>query len=238
MRGPRNAGEPVAVGEHDELGAVARVELRHRPADVRAHGRLADVPALGDLLVRQPLGDERHDVAFARREQLDHAGIGFRASDAGASLNAAISRRVTPGDNSASPAATTRTARISSAGSVCFTRNPLAPARSASYTYSSSSNVVSTSTFTSARSSRAGDLAGRGQPVDLRHADVHQHDVGEQFGRERDRLGAVAGLADDFDVVLGVEQGAEPGAHQHLVVGEQHADRHGHHRGCHVATTR
>jgi len=57
--------------------------------------------------------------------------------------NSAISRRVTPGDSNASPRATARTPATSSAGSVSFTRKPLAPIRSASKTYSSKSNVVS-----------------------------------------------------------------------------------------------
>ena len=39
-----------------------------------------------------------------------------------------------------------------------------------------------------------------------------------------DRLAAVAGLADDLDVGLGLEDHAEPRAHQALVVGEQDAD--------------
>ena len=43
-------------------------------------------------------------------------------------------------------------------------------------------------------------------------------------GRSRrtsvDRLDAVVGLADDLEVVLGVEQHAQPGPEQHLVVGE------------------
>ena len=40
-----------------------------------------------------------------------------------------MSRRVTLGDSSASPLATTRTAWMRSAGSVSLTRKPLAPAR-------------------------------------------------------------------------------------------------------------
>jgi hypothetical protein len=39
-----------------------------------------------------------------------------------------------------------RTAATSSSGVASFSRNPLAPARSASYTYSSMSKVVSMST--------------------------------------------------------------------------------------------
>src|SRR4029453_10008467 len=72
-----------------------------------------------------------------------------------AAANSAISRRVTLGASRASPSATTRTARSSSAGSVFLSRNPLAPAARASNTYSSSSKVVRTSTRTPARSSSA-----------------------------------------------------------------------------------
>ena len=46
---------------------------------------------------------------------------------------------------------------------------------------------------------------------------------GLQPARELDRLGAVGGLADDVEVVLGVEDHAEAGAHERLVVGDQHA---------------
>ena len=43
---------------------------------------------------------------------------------------------------------------------------------------------------------------------------------------DRDRLLAVAGLADDLDVVLGLEDQPEAGSHQRLVVGEDDAGRH------------
>jgi hypothetical protein len=55
-----------------------------------------------------------------------------------------MSRRVTPGDSIASPAATSRIACTMSAGGVSFRRKPLAPERSARSTYSSASNVVRT----------------------------------------------------------------------------------------------
>jgi hypothetical protein len=68
---------------------------------------------------------------------------GEPASRDGWRAKSAISRRVTDGASSASPAATTRTACTSSAAGASLSRKPLAPARSASYTYSSRSNVVS-----------------------------------------------------------------------------------------------
>ena len=51
-------------------------------------------------------------------------------------------RRVTDGASSASPAATTRTASTSCSGGAFLSRKPLAPACSASKTYSSRSKVV------------------------------------------------------------------------------------------------
>ena len=73
-------------------------------------------------------------------------------------------RRVTLGESNASPAATSRTARTRSAGCVCFTRKPLAPARKASNTYSSSSNVVRTRTFVSSRSGSAAIARSASKP--------------------------------------------------------------------------
>ena len=47
---------------------------------------------------------------------------------------------------------------------------------------------------------------------------------GRSAAGELDGLGAVARLPDDLDVVLGVEQRPEPGAYEHLVVGEDNPD--------------
>ena len=58
-----------------------------------------------------------------------------------------------------------------------------------------------------------------------RHPDVHQDDVGAGPRGSVDRRRAVAGLADDVEVGLGVDHHAEPGAHQRLVVDEDDADR-------------
>ena len=70
-------------------------------------------------------------------------------------VNEAITRRVTDGDSSDSPAAASRTARSMSAGSESLIRKPAAPACSASNTCSSVSNVVSTITRTPASAGSA-----------------------------------------------------------------------------------
>src|SRR5205823_11067274 len=73
---------------------------------------------------------------------------------------------------------------------------------------------------------RAGeDAAGGFEPVELRHADVHQHDVGLQRADLVDRLASVGGLPDHLHRRLGVEDHAEPGAHERLVVDQQDADQ-------------
>jgi hypothetical protein len=47
---------------------------------------------------------------------------------------------------------------------------------------------------------------------------------GRRLSGAGDRLGAVAGLADDLDVGLGAQDHAKARAHEPLVVGEQDAD--------------
>src|SRR5690606_6837218 len=65
--------------------------------------------------------------------------------------------------------------------------------------------------------------------VDARHAQVHEHDVRAQPAGHGHRLVAVAGLADDFDVVFGGEHARQPGADDRMVVHQEQAQCcHGH----------
>src|SRR4051794_5106503 len=77
----------------------------------------------------------------------------------------------------------------------------------------------------------ADDASRRLDPVEPRHADVHENDVRSQAARLVDRLLPVAGLAHDVDVGLGAQDHAQAVAHEPLIVGEQDA-----HRG-HVAVS-
>ncbi len=63
-----------------------------------------------------------------------------------------------------------------------------------------------------------GDLPGRLHPVHPRHADVHQHHIGLQGTHLVERLEAVSGLADDRDVLLGLQNHPEARAQKRLVV--------------------
>ena len=74
---------------------------------------------------------------------------------------------------------------------------------------------------------RVGEQAPRGlDAVELGHADVHQHDVGLERADLLDGVEPVGGLAHHLEVVLGVEDHAEAGADERLVVGDQQSDGH------------
>ena len=66
--------------------------------------------------------------------------------------------------------------------------------------------------------------AGRLEPVDVRHADVHQDHVRLHAVRGVHRLRAVGRLADDLDVLLGVEDHPESRPNERLVVDDEDAD--------------
>src|SRR3954454_15054396 len=71
LAGSPRLHEPRLVGEYDELRAVARVELEHRPADVCLGGRGTHDESLGDLTVRESYGDKAHHLALARGDLLE-----------------------------------------------------------------------------------------------------------------------------------------------------------------------
>ena len=151
------------------------------------------------------------------------------AARAGRSLvNSWISRRVTPGASSASPAATTRTASNSRSAVTSFSRNPLAPARSASKTYSSRSNVVRMRTL-GWKAWQSAQPAGGLDAVHARHPNVHQHHVRPDLAADLDRGGAVGRGARHLEVRLGAEQRGEAAAHHVVVVGDHDPDRRGRH---------
>jgi len=68
------------------------------------------------------------------------------------------------------------------------------------------------------------DGGRRAQAVQPRHVDVHGDHVGPQGAGLLHGLHSVGGLADDGEVRILAEQGAERGAQCRRVVGDQHAD--------------
>jgi hypothetical protein len=65
---------------------------------------------------------------------------------------------------------------------------------------------------------------GRLDAVDARHPDVHQDDVGAKRETPVHRLGAVGRLPDDSERVVGLDDAAEAGPHQRLIVGDEDPD--------------
>lgn len=71
------------------------------------------------------------------------------------------------------------------------------------------------------------DQLPRGRdPVQRRHPHAHQHDVGRRAPGDLDHLASVSGLAHDRQAIASVDDHPKAGAHQLLVVGQQHPDRH------------
>src|SRR3977135_3670487 len=66
---PKAATSLAAVGVLERrLGAVLHPELREEMLYVELHRVVGQVEPLGDLRVGEPAGDQRPDLAFARRE--------------------------------------------------------------------------------------------------------------------------------------------------------------------------
>jgi hypothetical protein len=70
------------------------------------------------------------------------------------------------------------------------------------------------------------DLAGRLDPVDAWHADVHEHDVGRARGGGRDGGVTVVGFADDLEVGFSVQDHGGAAADEGFIVGDEHPDGH------------
>src|SRR5262249_19522075 len=80
------------------------------------------------------------------------------------------------------------------------------------------------------------DLASGLDAVGAGHLDVHQDDVRPHLAGPLERRTAVAGLGHDLDVVLGIQESADAGSDQGLIVGEDDPDHAVAVRGSSAAT--
>ena len=71
-------------------------------------------------------------------------------------------------------------------------------------------------------------LPGRGDAVEIRHADVHDDDVGLEQPGSVGGLAPVVSLPDELDSLVTREHTAQTGAHQRVVVDDQHPHSRGH----------
>ena len=135
VRSGRGPHDSVLVRVHDGVHAIAEPELHEHLRHVRLHGRLADPHALGDLGVRDALGEQLQHLAFSvgerrelirlgrrsrRRRGRRHSAAGCRHRLDHAPRDIRRQQRIATGDAS--------TASMSCSGLEFFSRNPLAPA--------------------------------------------------------------------------------------------------------------
>ena len=70
------------------------------------------------------------------------------------------------------------------------------------------------------------DPPGRLEAIHPGHPDIHEYDVRARPGHLANRRDPVLGLADHLKVGLSLDEHADTGAHQRLVIGDQDPDRH------------
>ena len=92
-------------------------------------------------------------------------------------------------------------------------------------TRSPSTKLVSATTSTP-RQLRA-DHRGRSDAIELRHQQVHEHDVRPQLARRLDAEAPVLRLADDLDIVEQLQVAAQSPPNDAVVVDEEDPDRAG-----------
>jgi uncharacterized membrane protein YbhN (UPF0104 family) len=220
--GAGRGDEAGLVGDDHELGPVTRLELQEQPAHVRLRGRGAEVQPLGDLPVGPAPGHQREhlsltagkDVEAGRRRPVAvraaHEFTDELAGDARCEQRVAGGHDPDPGQQVGGR----RVFEQEAAGA--------SPQRGVDV-------LVEIEGGKDEHLDVPGlpgpaDQPGSFQPVQVRHPDVHEDDIGLCLPRQRDRLGAVAGLTDDLEVRRGVNEHAETAAYEGLVVGHDNAD--------------
>ena len=180
-------------------------------------------PAISALLSPRPTASATscsRSVSSASRASASAArAAAALAVSSGSSRSRRIRVRVTEGDSIGSSSTTLRIASTICGGGVSLSRNPSAPAASASTTCSSASNVVSTITrggFGRACSSRvAPSPSRRGIRMSMSTTS------GRSSPASRTPSSAVGGLADHLDVGVAAQHQGERGPHQRVVVDDE-----------------
>jgi hypothetical protein len=191
------------------------VELRHQPRPIRVHGLRSDAEGGGDLPIGVPFGDELQDLPLAvgeRHPLYRHRTFGGEvalddhARDLGAQVEVA---------------ALDRADRLQQLGGGGLLEEVAPRARLQGPQDVGLIGIHREDDDLRLRKEPA-ELARRLDPVQERHRDVHDDDVGEGAPRLLDRLVPVLGGADDGDVVLLLQQRQQSLAHDRVIVGEEY----------------
>jgi len=222
--GRRRAGSDDAglVGEDDGLNAVAQAEFREHPPDMRLDGGVGHDELLGDLRVGEAAGDEFQDVELAGRQVVELWGRLLRGW-----VVADERLDQPPGDGRGEQGFSV--ADGADARDELFGWDVLEQesARAGMQRVEDVLVEVEGGQHEHAWRMRALHDPPCGlEPVDGRHPDVHEDDVGPGATRGVDGLGAISGLGDHVQVWFGLENHPKAGAHERLVVGDQDADGH------------
>ncbi len=227
---PRPTVEARAVGDEHGLHPVAGAELGQHPAHVRLHRGLGEHELGGDLQIRGALRHEHQHLALARGQRR-HGRLlllALRAADlvraqARGHVRQEPARRGR-GDHGVAPV------HGADRGEQLLGRGVLEQEAAGARLDRVERVLVQVEggQHHDARGVRpAQQGAGGLDAVHLRHAHVHQHDVGARHGHRRHRLAPAPRLRHDRQVRLRVHEHGQPGADQRLVVHQGHADGDG-----------
>jgi len=183
-----------------QFEAVGDAELVEDVMQVVLDGLLGDEEFFADFLVAEALGDELNDFFFAVAEQgLFAARAGFAGLREG--LHDFGGHAIVEPDFAGVHAMNTFDQEI---GGGLF-QNDTAGAEA--HGANDVAIIFGSGQNDDARRQRVKiDFLEYREAVFIRHAQVKQKNIGLEFGEELDALGAVLSLADDGDVLVGIEQ--------------------------------
>src|SRR5713226_9162780 len=209
--------QPDLVGEDHRLHAVAEPQLVEDMGDVGLDRGFADLQLASDLRVRQASRQEADDLLLAVRERIEVGSTGAdRRPMFGEFLDQALRDRWSEQGLAAGG--------YPDAANELLGRDVLEkePACAGGERIEDVLvEVIGRQDDDLARDGSFGEAARRLDAVNAGHAKVHQDDVRMQRADGVDRGRSVGGLADDFEIRLGIEDHSKAGANERLVVDDE-----------------
>src|SRR6202022_1864902 len=214
--------QPDLVGEDHGLDAVAQFQLVEHVGDVRFDSGFPDLQVFSDLRVGEPTAEERQHLALSIGQRLQ---VGAAGTHRRALLRKLLDEPLRD---------RWREQRLATCGhpyaaDQLFRRDVLeeeAARAGRQRVEDVFVKVVGGQDHDLAWHAGLGQSPGCLDAIDARHPHVHQDDIGPEGTDRVNGRCSVSGLTDDFEIGLGFEDHAKPGANEGLVVDDQHAYRH------------
>ena len=213
----RRAREPMADGIAGRLRAALEAELGEDTRDIVADRLLRQPHAFGDVPIGRPVGKVREDASFLLGEIGEGAGL-LEAARVSKTLEHALG----DGGVEQRSAGRNRAHRIHQLGRA----DPLEDVARRARVDRREERIgvrVAGEHHDRGRRELSGDGAAGIDPRTVRHPDVHHDHVRTGLARQPHRLVARAGLADDAESRLSIEQRGETDADHLVVVGDEDA---------------